>query len=247
MMKIAVCDDEIAATSEMEDILLDIAKQKGIHIDIDIFFDGNELINSVYSGEKFDLIYLDIEMKKKSGIDTAISIRKLDVNVNIIFVSGHDIYIRKLFEVNAFRFIDKPIDRTLFEKYFIDAYNKKEKRSSSFTYKYKRGIHNILTESIVYFESKGRNINIHLLAENNKIFNGKLNIVEQKLNDSQALFIRIHQSYLVNFIYIRSMTKTYVKLIDETMLPISEERQKHVCEKYCRFLEIGRASCRERV
>ena len=54
MMKIAVCDDEIAATSEMEDILLDIAKQKGIHIDIDIFFDGNEyFVNSSEDGLGF--------------------------------------------------------------------------------------------------------------------------------------------------------------------------------------------------
>lgn len=235
-MKIAVCDDEIVATSEMEGILLEIAEKKYINIDIDVFFDGNELTNSVYSGEKFDLIYLDIEMKKKNGIDTAINIREIDTNVSIIFVSGHDIYIRKLFEVNAFRFIDKPIDKTLFERYFMAAYDNKKKRAISFTYKYRREIHNVLTESIVYFESKGRNINIHILDEDIKIFNGKLNTVEHELINSQALFIRIHQSYLVNFMYIRSMTKTFVKLTDDTTLPISDERQKQVRENYCRLL-----------
>lgn len=64
-------------------------------------------------------------------------------------------------------------------------------------------------------------------------FYGKMNDLEKKLSESSNRFIRIHQSYLVNFDYIRSMNFTSITMHDGKILQISEERQKNVRIQFC--------------
>ena len=79
MLKIAVCDDEIGFTSKVETILKRTAREYGIQIDIDVFFDGLGLYKNIENNKtKYDLIFLDVEMKNMDGLETAKKIRKLD-------------------------------------------------------------------------------------------------------------------------------------------------------------------------
>lgn len=79
----------------------------------------------------------------------------------------------------------------------------------------------------VYFESENKIVKIH--CTNNIIkFYGKLNDVEQKLNDS---FIRIHSSILVNSVYIAQFKYNEVKMINGELLPISQSRRQYIRKK----------------
>jgi DNA-binding LytR/AlgR family response regulator len=62
--------------------------------------------------------------------------------------------------------------------------------------------------------------------------------VEKQLSKSNSRFIRIHQSYLVNFDYIKKMNFTNVELLDGTVLPISEDQQKHARMQFCMMAGI---------
>lgn len=66
-------------------------------------------------------------------------------------------------------------------------------------------------------------------------FYGKMSDVERQLSESNGRFIRIHQSYLVNFDYIRQMNFSGVTMSDGTQLQISEDRQKEVRIRFCRM------------
>lgn len=96
-------------------------------------------------------------------------------------------------------------------------------------------IYKILLKDIIYFESKGRIVNILLNTGETKEFYGKLDNVEKTLCNTKIPFLRIHQSYYVNFIYIKNMSFSKVTLSNGMILTISEERQKLVRET---FLEI---------
>ncbi len=238
MMRIAVCDDEIILTSEMEGLLLKIAKENDVSVDIDVYFDGNKLTDSIYSGEKVDLIYLNIE--DENDIDTAREIRAMDKHALIICVSSKDKYIRRLFEIDTFRFMDKPVDKELFERYFLDAYLKIHERAVCFTYRFNKEVHNISLENIIYFESQGRKIFIHTREGRRDYFFGKMNEIEQELKGSQFQFLRTHQSFLVNTMYIKSLLKACVKIRDGRKIPISEDRRRFVKERYCELIERER-------
>ena len=88
----------------------------------------------------------------------------------------------------------------------------------------------------MYFESKGRQISVYVKNDDVHVFNGKLSEVEKKLNEGKIPFLRIHQSYLVNYLLIKSRTKSNITLINGINLPISEERQKEFGKEYGRLL-----------
>ena len=62
VLKIAICDDNIPITSEIERMLLQIMKQDYISMEIAVYFDGESLCKKIEQGEYYDLIYLDIKM-----------------------------------------------------------------------------------------------------------------------------------------------------------------------------------------
>ena len=195
-------------------------------IDTDVFYSGNDLVREISSGKKFDLIYMDIQMENGDGITAAKNIRKKDEDVMIIFISSYDRYVMELFRLDVFSFIRKPIDRDSFVQIFLEA---NQRICKSQEYK-------VLCKEILYFESKARQINIHVRDGNKYVFNGKLSEVEKGLSSGKVTFLRIHQSYLVNYLLIKSRSKSNVTLINGEVLPISEDRQKEFSKEYGRLL-----------
>lgn len=88
MLNIAVCDDDIQTTGRMETLIQKIAKQNFVDTDIEVFWNGESLVEAVTKGNSFDIIYLDIEMDKEDGISVAKKIRLYDKNVLIIYVTN---------------------------------------------------------------------------------------------------------------------------------------------------------------
>lgn len=75
MLKIAICDDEIMIASQIENMLEKISNTIVRKVEIDVFYDGSTLVNHIKEGMRYDLIYLDIEMKKQNGVDAARELR----------------------------------------------------------------------------------------------------------------------------------------------------------------------------
>lgn len=235
MLKIAICDDDVVLTSKLEELLEKISLKNGIKADIDIYFDGYGILNAIKRGEYYDIIYMDIEMKTLDGIEAAKEIRKLNTKVLIMYISSHEQYLKQLFEVEPFRFISKPIEEDLFEHDFLKAYNKILKEDVYFNYKFNKSDIKVLISDIMYFESDGRIINIIMTNSTDKFYD-KLNDVEDRLKKSKFTFLRIHQSYLVNFKYIEKISFSKITLMDGTELQISEERQKQIRKEYGQLL-----------
>lgn len=228
MLSIAVCDDEPIIAHQIESYLLEIQNSYYIKIEtLDIFYSTSELYDSLLNEIFYDIIYLDIKMPQKNGIEIAHLIRKKHSKSIFIFVSGYEQYWKELFEVEAFRFINKPIDKELFQKYFLAAIDKIKKEDLYYNFTYKYCTYKIPISDILYFESNGRYIIIHLLS-GIKELRGKLNDIEIELNNINTQFLRIHKSYLVSYKHILCMSRSQVKMADGTLLPISYEKQKSI-------------------
>ena len=179
---------------------------------------------------------MDIQMENGDGITAAKNIRKKDEDAMIIFISSYDRYVMELFHLDVFSFIRKPIDRDSFVQIFLEANQRICSRNHFFSFKYKSQEYKVLSKEILYFESKARQINIHVRDGNKYVFNGKLSEVEKGLSSGKVTFLRIHQSYLVNYLLIKSRSKSNVTLINGEVLPISEDRQKEFSKEYSRLL-----------
>lgn len=243
MISIAICDDDVTMTSTIEEMLFKTAKEQGIEINCAVFFDGSTLVENLCHGTYYDLIYLDIEMRQLSGIGAAELIRNSEIPVLIVYVSSHEDRIKELFHTEPHCFLSKPIDTAEFHSVFLSACERIRKKSGFFSYAYNKGFEKLPLNRISYFESRNRLIYIHTAgnfkpynAENDSTeyrFYGKMNDVEKQLLDKNARFMRIHQSYLVNFDYIANMNFTSVTMSDGTKLQISEDRRKKVRTRFC--------------
>lgn len=106
MINIAICDDDLVFASKIEAMLLQISKKQMIKMNIEVFSDGSELWDDIAFGKnKYELLYLDIEMVRINGIEVARKIRENDADAILIYISAYDNYFIELFEVEPFRFI----------------------------------------------------------------------------------------------------------------------------------------------
>lgn len=236
MLRIAICDDNLPITTEIETMLRAIEHKEYIKMDIDIYFDGSPLYRNIKSGNHYDLIYLDIEMDDLDGIKTARLIRSHNIPTVVIYISAYETYFKQLFEVEPFRFISKPIDFHLFYEYFKAAYKKINSNIQFFTFGFHQKYTNIPFSDILYFESCGRDIIIHTLSDEHR-FLGKLSEVESRLEKQNLNFLRIHQSYLINSYHILSITLSTIELTNHHCLRISPKFQKKVRSQYLEIIE----------
>lgn len=236
MLRIAICDDDLKFTGELETLVIEESQKLGIRVETEVFSDGKTLLNSVQNGDHYELIFIDIEMKQVDGITAARRIRETDRIVLLIYVSGYDEYLKEIFEVEPFRFLSKPLDHSKFARYFRDSCKRVNETEVFYQYTFNKEIRKMSIKDIVYFESRNRIVNIHLKDGSCEHFYGKLNNVEKELAESRQYFLRIHQSYLVNYDYVKKMNFFNITICfmnKELELKISEDRQKEVRQQLC--------------
>lgn len=230
MLRIAICDDEKIICQQFEDMLADISKNIDEKLDVEVFYSGEELCKFLLRGNRYDLIFLDIELFEINGVEVGKKIREEmdDESTQIVYVSSKESYAMDLFEVRPLNFLVKPINKDKIESVIIKAIKLMEK--TKYFYEYKNGNVNfsVPVGDILYFESDGRKVNIVLMDEM-KSFYGKLSEVEEQLNIQD--FIMIHKSYLINFNHVIEYTYDYVKMSNKELLTISQNNRKAVREQ----------------
>lgn len=238
MLRIAICDDDSKFTGFLESLVLQESQKLGIRVGTEVFSDGKTLLKSIQTGDHYELIFIDIEMKQVDGITAARGIREIDRTVLLIYVSGYDKYLKELFEVEPFRFLSKPLNHAQFSRYFKEACKRINETEGFYQFAFNKEIQKVSVKEIVYFESNNRIVYIHLKDGSDEHFYGKLNDVEKELAASRQYFLRIHQSFLVNYDYVKKMNFIHITISfagKEMELKISEDRQKEVRQQLCKI------------
>ncbi len=249
MLRIAICDDDTTFASSLETTVVQEGQYMGIRAETDVFSDGETLVAGIRKGFRYEIIFIDIEMEHVNGIDAARCIRELDRSVLLIYVSGYDQYLKELFEVEPFRFLSKPLDKNRFRRYFRDACQRIRESDAFYQFTFNKEIRKVALKDVVYFESHNRVVQIFLENGSNEQFYGKLNDVESSLTKSQKFFLRIHQSFLVNYDYIKMMNFSSIIILlsgKEIELKISEDRQRTVRQLLCEIAGGKAAACYHR-
>jgi len=232
MIHFVICDDEKAVCAELEQTVTQILTNLNIKHEIDVFFCPEELEKQIKNGATYDLMFLDIEYftSKLNGIDLGKLIRDVYENdqVAIVFISRETKYALELFEVQPLNFLIKPLQREKIIKVINKYLTLAGLRTKEFSYKKGRNIFKVPLGDILYIESIGRKLYLHLVDGKEEEFYGSLkDTYESQLQKYDFLFI--HASYVVNYDHISALTFSHVRLSQgETSLPISKHRQEEV-------------------
>lgn len=232
MLSVAICDDDIQTTGEVESLIRKIAKQNFVDVETEVFWNGKSLVDTIINESHFDIIYLDIEMDKEDGISAAKRIRMYDKNVLIIYVTSHEKHMKESFSVRPFQFLVKPVSEKQMEACFKAALDDINDTDFYFRYSYKRVNYKIPVKNILYFESNRRKVFIVTEKGTYEVY-GKLNDIEKSLKRCKISFLRVHQSFLVNYKYVDGLAYDFVLMNNGKKISISEDRRKMISEQYC--------------
>ncbi len=229
-IKIVVCDDEVEICALLEMMLIDIFRDKGMSCEVESFYTGESLCKE-FERRKYDLIFLDIEMDGKSGIDVGRFLRDELGNetVQIVYISAKTEYAMELFEFHPMNFLVKPIERSKIEKLVNKYLIITEQNNKFFGYKKKTDYFKVPLSDILYFESHNRKIHIQM-KDREDDFYGSMDDVYKMVKGHCYLFI--HKSIIVNYRQIKKIFYEKVVMIDNTVLPISQSRRSAI-RKMC--------------
>lgn len=229
-MKIAICDDELNARKQQREFIEKYDSTQ--HFVIEEFSSGEELVQAL-KNRHIDIIFLDIEMEKINGIDTAKLIRINDQKAIIIFVSSHQERVFDSFECEAFNFITKPFTQERFNSVFTKAIEKYKFLNKSIVITLKGDSVELPVKKIKYFESYRK----HLIFYT---YDGEYQIIanlSDVLNELAPYgFLQTHQGYVVNMNLIKRFEGLNIILIDGTKVPISFRKKATVVSEYAKYI-----------
>ena len=200
--------------------------------DVNSFSNGRSLLES---GCDFDVIFLDIQMKRPNGMETAKMLRQRGNHSLLIFVTVLKEYVFDAFGVEAYDYLIKPLDNDHFKRTMDRVIMSLEQRTAkSIVVQRGTSCEVILLAEIVYCEVQGRKIYIH--QSNGKIIDyyDKLDDLEQRVD---RRFFRCHRSYLVNLEYVRGCNAGQVMLPQSDKIPVSRLRERDLTQALLRYMK----------
>lgn len=229
-MRIAICDDEELYRVELKTILDKLL----INVDynIDTFDDGNRLIES-FKAQPYDILFLDIEMPAVDGITLAKSLRAISEKVFIVFLTSHVEYAIEGYEVNALRYLTKPVD---IEKLKEVIRYVQEKQGAVRQLIIKEDGEELLINitDVIYIESMNQNVRIVTTKGEHVIRYNIGDFEEQLKNDG---FFRSHRGYLISLAKVKKLSKNDVIMEGDVILPVSRSNVKALKDTLYSYVE----------
>lgn len=104
-LKVLVCDDSILVRKKMRDTL----KKAGVTNILEAK-DGVQAVET-YKTEKPDVVFMDIVMPIKTGLDALVEIREFDAEAKVVMAStiGTQSHLVSAIKAGAYEFLQKPL------------------------------------------------------------------------------------------------------------------------------------------
>jgi DNA-binding LytR/AlgR family response regulator len=239
MINIAICDDNVSLTGEVEQLVLISSRSMQEKVNINVFFSAEKFFEHLNeSGDVFDIVLMDIEMGEISGVDAGQRLRDDPAydQTLLIYISSHSTYFSELIYLHAFTFIKKPFQITDFNLKLTKAITQVLNRRfitpfPDFVFDTKGDKAYVPTKSIMLIESDSRKIILHTTTQEYSYY-GKLSTAEEQL--PKDFFCRINRSYIVNFSHMTKMTSQNITISGQK-LNISEKYRETTKLAYLRY------------
>lgn len=230
-MKIIICDDE----KQICDKLAEHLRQYYQSMDVLILSvsSGEELLQLLEREAEGILgIFLDIEMDGLDGLETARCIQKRYSAIPILLLTSHTELAMEGYEVQAFRFLAKPLRQEKLAEALqaLDAQAASRQKLRIMT-----GDREIYVDcqNVVYIKSENVYLNI-MTTKKNFLMRGKLKEFGAALPADS--FCQIHRSYIVNLAHVRSFDGKKIEMDQGEHLPVSGRRKEMFRDKMTTYL-----------
>lgn len=225
-MKIAICDDEIVFVNQINEYLW-----QQPDCSADLFVSPTELLAKYAAGHRYDVVFLDVLMRPMDGITLARRIREYDQEVILVFLTAYLEYAPAGYNVNAFRYLLKPVTPEDLAEVLNDI-RLEFRKTHRILFKTPECEILLNAMDIYYAETYDKETTI--------FYNEDALIIKKSLGELETilpphLFFRVHRKYLVNLAHVREFDNTHLTLDNHKTLPMSYRRSydfRAALEKY---------------
>jgi DNA-binding LytR/AlgR family response regulator len=181
-----------------------------------------DAIHELKQNQTIDLLFLDINMPKISGLTFY---KSLQNPPEVIFTTAYPQYAVEGFEVNAIDYLLKPFS---FDRFFTAVNKVVEKKSINGNHSEKdhfmliksnKTLYKIYSENILFIEACGDYVKVHL-EDKFIMTNATFTSVLESLPN--PVFIRTHKSFAINFNKMNSVSGNQVN-IKNHKIPIGQK------------------------
>lgn len=232
MLKIGICDDDIAFGCQIEGYVKWYAQKENLEIETVVFISGEEYADFLQKGSVLDILFLDIDFGKKMDGITVGHIIRSDLSneaTQIVYVSSKESYAMQLFQNRPMDFLLKPVKEKDIERVMNEYKRIFLGKKMFFEFHIGKTVYRIATDGIIYFQCIGKKIQIVMSSGDKKEFYGGMSEVERQID--QDKFWVLHKSYIANINYISEFRIDEVVLPSGDILPISRPNRKKIQEK----------------
>ena len=250
-VKIVICDDDKTVQKIMQKKIGRFCADAGIACQIICCDSGEKML---HSEQVPDILFLDIQMPGRNGMEIAEELRKQRKDVVLIFVTALSEYVYEAFDVGAFHYLVKPFGDDKLKEVLGRALRQHERQQEIMTLRragygrmgadkmegailVKRGgvSTKVSLEDIIYAEVFNRKVMLHT-TDGDIEYYGKLTDLSEQAGED---FYRTHRAYLVNLKYVEKYNAATIWLEKGTAL-ISKKQYAGFVRQYMQYINRKR-------
>lgn len=195
---------------------------------------GGDEAMTLYEKYRPQVVFLDVDMPGKTGVECARQIQDQNPACILIFATAHEEYMSEAFEVYAFDYLVKPFKLDRLNQTLARIRSRlcrppetppptlrpaePQNAAGRLMLRHKDGVSFIDMQEILLVQREDRATVIYTLRDGRYVLSESLSETEARLDPQ--IFFRCHKSYIINLRRIRNITPygrwTYVVQLDGT-------------------------------
>lgn len=206
-MRFAICDDNkdhIAILQAFFD------QRPELDIQTATYTSGEALLHDYEENQRYDALFIDMEMGGMNGIATANAIRAIDERVIIVFVTSHAQYAVESFQCEPLDFLVKPVQEDKLARTLSVIAKKLSKPRATLSFQKDGEYIRLYCDDIIYCESDHNDVCIHT---SDAVYTLRTTLADIAERLPTELFFRVNRGCLVNFAYVARCTADNVILL----------------------------------
>lgn len=221
-VQILLCDDDKAFLERLTKEITSQPLPRGIQVDITRYTRPTDLSDRKLA--QYQIMFLDIDMPGRTGMEIARRVRALRLDTIVIFVTNYPQFCIEGYEVRAFRYMLKQELAQKLPLYFQAALAELPRSDKSLHFAINAEPYSVPFSNILYLESRQRIIYMHTVQPERAgdHFYGTLEGLTEELEPEG--FLRIQKSFLVNMEHIKKFNYNQVVLSNGEELPVSQRK-----------------------
>ena len=239
-MVIGICDD----VSTERELLLEMCKQcivaSNVSVSYEMFSNGPEILNYCSDEHKprIDLLFLDIELGKMSGISLKDNVTSIQKIWRIVFVSNYTKDILDTYSIKTIGFVQKPPTLDKIRKYINSVINEINQNVVLYLPGYNKNTFKIMLEDVLFLKASGSYTEIYTRSLLHStpgyvISSKKLGEIQEDI--TSLPIARVHKSYMVNLDYIAQIGCTITLQYTNMEIPIGRTYRDNIKRQYYQY------------